>query len=209
MSSIYRISEFAKRVGRSVQTVRRWEKEGRLEAKRLPSGHRYFDESDVRALLGIAPDKKDTVVYCRVSSAGQKDDLASQVRAMEEYCRGAGIPVDVWMQEIGGGMNFKRKHFLHLIDRIQRGEIKKLLIAHKDRLMRFGFDLFHHMATENGCEIVVMNQESHSPQQEMVEDLMAIVHTFSCRLYGMRKYKKQIQEDFAEHKIGQVRDDLQ
>jgi hypothetical protein len=92
---------------------------------------------------------------------------------------------------------------------IQRGEIQKLLIAHKDRLMRFGFDLFDHLAKENGCEIVVMNQESHSPQQEMVEDLMAIVHTFSCRLYGMRKYKKKIQEDFAEYKIGQVRDDLQ
>jgi predicted site-specific integrase-resolvase len=209
MIRIYRINEFAKRVGRSVQTVRRWEKEGKLEAKRLPSGHRYFDEADVRALLGIAPDKKEIVVYCRVSSAGQKDDLASQVRAMEEYCRGAGIAVDVWMQEIGGGMNFKRKHFLHLVDRIQRGEIKKLLIAHKDRLMRFGFDLFHHMATENGCEIVVMNQESYSPQQEMVEDLMAIVHTFSCRLDGMRKYKEQIQEDFAEHKVGPVRDDLQ
>lgn len=209
MSSIYRINEFANRVGRSVQTVRRWEKEGKLQAKRLPSGHRYFDESDVRALMGIAPEKKDTVVYCRVSSAGQEDDLASQVRAMEEYCRGAGIAVDVWVQEVGGGMNFKRKHFLQLVDRIQRGEVKRLLIAHKDRLMRFGFDLFHHMATENGCEIVVMNQESYSPQQEMVEDLMAIVHTFSCRLYGMRKYKKQIQEDFAEHKIGQVRDDLQ
>jgi predicted site-specific integrase-resolvase len=65
------------------------------------------------------------------------------------------------------------------------------------------------MATENGCEIVVMNQESYSPQQEMVEDLMAIVHTFSCRLDGMRKYKEQIQEDFAEHKVGPVRDDLQ
>jgi predicted site-specific integrase-resolvase len=101
MNSNYRINEFAKRVGRSVQTVRRWEKEGKLTAKRLPSGHRYFDESDVRAILGIAPEKKDIVVYCRVSSAGQKDDLASQVRAMEEYCRGAGVPVDVWMQEVG------------------------------------------------------------------------------------------------------------
>lgn len=209
MNSIYRINEFAKRVGRSVQTVRRWEKEGKLVAKRLPSGHRYFDESDVRALLSIGPEKKDTVVYCRVSSSGQKEDLASQVLAMEEYCRGAGISVDVWMQEIGRGMNFKRKHFLHLVDRIQRGEIQKLLIAHKDRLMRFGFDLFNHIAKENGCEIVVMNQESHSPQQEMVEDLMAIVHTFSCRLYGMRKYKKQIQEDFVEYKIGRVSDDLQ
>ena len=106
-------------------------------------------------------------------------------------------------------MNFKRKQFLHLLDRIQRGEIQKLIIAHKDRLMRFGFDLVSHMAAQNGCEIMVMNQESLSPQQEMVEDLMAIVHTFSCRLDGMRKYKKQIQEDFVEYKITNIKDDLQ
>ena len=209
MGSNYRINEFAKRVGRSVSTIRRWESEGKLKAKRLPSGHRYFDESDVRALLGGAPEKKDIVVYCRVSSAGQKDDLASQVAAMELYCRSAAIPVDHWVQEVGGGMNFKRKQFLAIVDRVQRGEIQKLLIAHKDRLMRFGFDLFRHIAVEHGCEIVVVNQESLSPQQEMVEDLMAIVHTFSCRLYGMRKYKREIKDDFPQYHLGPVKEELQ
>jgi len=205
INKYYRIHEFAERLGRSVQTIRRWEREGKLTAKRLPSGQRYFDESDVRALLGHAPDKKSTVVYCRVSSAGQKDDLASQVAAMETYCRAAAIPVDEWIQEIGGGMNFKRKRFLALIDRIQRGEIKTLLVAHKDRLLRFGFDLFSHIAAANGCKIVVVNQESMSPQQEMVEDLMAIVHTFGCRLYGMRKYKSELRADFPEFKLGSVK----
>jgi putative resolvase len=207
--SNYRINEFAARVGRSVQTIRRWEREGKLITKRLPSGHRYFDESDVRLLLGGAPDKKSIVVYCRVSSAGQKDDLASQIAAMEAYCLAGAIPVDEWVQEIGGGMNFKRKHFLSIIDRIQRGEIVKLIVAHRDRLMRFGFDLFSHIATENNCEIVVANQESLSPQQEMVEDLMAIVHTFSCRLYGMRKYHKVIKEDYPQYKLGQIQENLQ
>ncbi|SEQ53740.1 Predicted site-specific integrase-resolvase [Ectothiorhodospira magna] len=206
MRSHYSIGEFAKRIGRSVQTVRRWEREGKLQAKRLPSGHRYFDESDVRLMLGGAPRERDVVVYCRVSSAGQKDDLASQVQAMETYCLGAGIAVDEWIQEVGGGMNFKRKRFLGLVDRIQRGEVRLLLVAHKDRLMRFGFDLLAHLADENGCEIVVVNQESLSPEQEMVEDLLAIVHTFSCRLYGMRKYKQSIKEDFAEMPLRQPKD---
>ena len=205
----YRIHEFAKRIGRSSATVRRWEREGKIVAKRLPSGHRYFDESDVRATMGIKPEKRDTVVYCRVSSVGQKDDLASQVAAMEMYCRSAAISVDHWVQEVGGGMNFKRKHFLSLIDRIQRGEIARLLVAHKDRLMRFGFDLFQHIAVENGCELIVVNQESLSPQQEMVEDLMAIVHTFSCRLYGMRKYKSEIKNDFPEYKLTTQKEPLQ
>ena len=196
MSKIYRISEFAKRIGRAPSTVRRWEREGILTAKRLPSGQRYFDESDVRAMLGGAPERRLSVVYCRVSSAGQREDLQSQVAAMEQYCRAAAIAVDEWIQEVGGGMNFRRKRFLSMLERIQRGEIERVLIAHKDRLVRFGFDLLDHLSREYGCEIIVVNQESLSPEQEMVEDLLAIVHTFSCRLYGMRKYKKQIREDF-------------
>lgn len=200
MSKQYRINEFAARIGRSTSTVRRWESEGKLIAKRLPSGHRYFDESDVRAMLGGAPERRLTVVYCRVSSAGQKDDLESQVKAMEAYCLAGAIAVDEWIKEVGGGMNFKRKQFLHLLDRIQRGEISKVLIAHKDRLVRFGFDLLKHLALEQGCEIVVVNQETLSPEQEMVEDLLAIVHTFSCRLYGIRKYKKQLKEDYPQTK---------
>ena len=203
MSKIYRIHEFAQRVGRATSTIRRWEQEGRLQSKRLPSGHRYFDEADVQRILGRLPEKRLTVVYCRVSSAGQKDDLASQVQAMEQYALASGIAVDEWIPEVGGGMNFKRKKFQALLDRLMRGEIARLLIAHKDRLMRFGFDLFEHLATYYGCEIIVVNQESLSPQQEMVEDLMTIVHTFSCRLYGMRKYKKQLQQDYPDAKIGQ------
>ena len=84
------------------------------------------------------------------------------------------------------------------MSRIATGDIKTLLVAHKDRLCRFGFDFFEHMATENGCEIKVVNQESLSPQQEMVEDLMAIINIFSCRLYGLRKYKKKIKEVIEE-----------
>jgi putative resolvase len=98
------------------------------------------------------------------------------------------------------GSRKSRKRFLGLIERIQRGEIERVLIAHKDRLVRFGFDLPEHLSREQGCEIVVFNQESLSPEQEMVEDLLAIVHTFSCRLDGVRKYRKQIKDDFLGSK---------
>ncbi|MDN0076471.1 MerR family transcriptional regulator, partial [Crenobacter sp. SG2303] len=91
MSNQYRINEFAKRIGRATSTVRRWEREGKLTAKRMPSGHRYFDESDVRTILGGAPERRLTVVYCRVSRAGQKDDLESQIKAMEAYCLAGAI----------------------------------------------------------------------------------------------------------------------
>ena len=81
-------------------------------------------------------------------------------------------------------MNFKRKKFLTLIDRIQHGEVERLIVAHKDRLVRFGFDLISHLAEEGGCEIVVVNQPSSSPEQEMIEDMLAIVDTFSCRRHS-------------------------
>ncbi len=101
--------------------------------------------------------------------------------------------MDVWVKEFGGGMNYKRKEFLALMKMIERREVSKVIVAHKDRLVRFGFDYFEYFANEHGCKIEVVNQESLSPQQEMVEDLMAIIHTFSCRLYGLRKYKKTIE----------------
>lgn len=98
-------------------------------------------------------------------------------------------------------MNFKRKKFLAIIDRIEHGEVSKLIVAHKDRLVRFGFDFFDIFAEKHGCKMVVVNQEQLSPQHEMVEDLMAIVHCFSSRLYGLRTYKKKIKE-VAEQSYG-------
>ncbi|MEU2637339.1 IS607 family transposase [Micromonospora fulviviridis] len=194
MGGVYRIGEFAKRVGRSVSTVRRWEAEGRIVARRLPSGQRYFDDSDVRRVLqpGFDVDRRKVVVYCRVSSPGQKSELASQVAAMEQFCLARGLAVDEWVSEVGGGMDLRRGKFLALMDAVDRGEVGTLVVAHTDRLARFGFDLVEHLAARGGCEIVVANQEFLSPQQELVEDLLAVVHTFSCRLDGLRRYEKEL-----------------
>lgn len=168
-------------------------------AKRTASGQRYFDESDVLTALrpGFEPSTRSTVVYCRVSSPGQKDDLASQVAAMEMFCLGAGIAVDEWISEIGGGMDLSREKFLALMDRIEGGEITRLVIAHKDRLARFGFDLIEHVAGRHGCEIVIANIDMLSPQQELVEDLLAIVHTFSHRLHGLHHYEKKLRHELS------------
>lgn len=197
----YRPHEFAKLIGKSTSTLRRWDKENKLVPKRGIGGQRYYSEQDLQKALNIENNvqRGKTIVYCRVSSVGQKDDLASQVTAMEGFCLGAGIAVDEWLQEIGGGLNLKRRVFLNLMKSIRLGEISNVIIAHKDRLARFGFDFLEEFASWYGCKITVAGQESLSPQQEMVEDLMAIVHTFSCRLYGLRNYKKQIK-NMAENK---------
>ena len=195
MDRIYRISQFGTRVGRSAHPLRVLDRNGTFPARWTATGRRYHTEADALRFLGggdVAPQGL-TVVYCRVSSRGQRDDLKRQVSAMEAYGLGAGA-VDEWRSEIGGGLHCKRKVFLSLRERIEKREIAHLPVAHRDRPTRFGFDWFEHFATQHGCTITVVNQESLSPQEEMVEDLMAVVHTFSCRLYGLRSYRTQIRE---------------
>jgi predicted site-specific integrase-resolvase len=197
MSNLLRVSEFADRIGRSASTVRRWEREGLISPGRTVSGQRYFTETDVLAVLrpGFGTTPRGVVVYSRVSSSGQRNDLASQVAAMERFCEGRGLAVTEWVSEVGGGMNFRRRKFLALLDKIIAGEVSTVVVAHRDRLARFGFELIEWLATKHGCEIIVANQETLSPQQELVEDLLAIVHVFSCRLYGLRRYEKQLKAD--------------
>ena len=195
---MYKPSEFAKKIGVSVKTLQRWDVSGRLPAKRTLSDHRYYTEDDLLIAKGLKPleTNRKVVVYCRVSSNAQKPELKNQVTAMEAFCLGRGLAVNEWVSEIGGGLNFKRKKFLVIIMSMLKGEISVLVVAHKDRLCRFAFELIQELATSVGCEIIVANQESLSPQQELVEDLMAIIHCFSCRLYGLRNYSKEIKDRF-------------
>ena len=188
---LYKISEFSKRLGVCISTLRKWDREGKLCPAKTPSGHRlYSDEDFQKALRMSVEDKpKRNVIYCRVSSPNQKDDLKSQVQAMEMFALGRGMIVET-ITEIGGGMDFSRKKFMQIINDIIAGEIGTVIVAHKDRLARFGFEMIDNLAKTYGSEILVVNKEELSPQQEMVEDLMSIIHTFSCRLYGLRKYKK-------------------
>ena len=185
--------EFAEEIGVSVETLRRWDRTGKLKAKRTPSNHRYYTEEDLWQAKGLKPITEERLikVYCRVSSAKQKNELANQKLSMEQFCLARGYAVNEWVEEIGGGLNFKRKKFLNLIEEAIAGKIEIIVIAHKDRLCRFAFDLIEQLLRKRGCQIVVANAESMSPRAELVEDLMAVVHCFSCRLYGSRSYRKE------------------
>jgi predicted site-specific integrase-resolvase len=190
------IKEAATLLGKSVKTLQRWDREGVLKASRMPSGRRCYDERDVLAAIGRKPqqEKRSVVAYCRVSSAAQKSDLANQRAALEQFCAARGLSDVEYVMEIGGGLNFKRPAFTKLMDRVGSGQVATLVIAHRDRLVRFGFDWFEYFCNRHKCELLVMNQEQLSPEQEMVQDLMTIVHCFSSRLYGLRNYKKALKE---------------
>jgi len=187
--------EAADYFGVCLHTLRRWEQKGWIKAIRTPSGRarRYDLDSYTKA-----PRKaKRVVLYARVSSRsaggashGQKPDLERQIARLANLYPGAEV-----VGEVGGGLNFKRPKFLALLERVRAGDIGTIVVAHRDRLCRFGFEFVAWYCHQYGCEVLVLDDEDFSPQQELVEDILAILHCFSSRLYGLRKYRAAIEKD--------------
>jgi putative resolvase len=202
---MYSVTTFAKQIGVSVKTLQRWDREGKLPAKRTVSGRRYYSEQDLAVALNLeaVPIARRTVAYCRVSSPAQRPALANQRAALERYAQEKQIRIDEWIIEIGGGLNFERKRFLKLVDAIVAGEVKRVVIAHQDRLVRFGFALLKHVCEQQQTELVVMNTETLSPEQELVQDLITITHCFSARLYGLRNYRKALEKALRDENRAQ------
>lgn len=193
---MYTPSEFGERIHVSVKTLQRWDRQGVLKAHRTATNRRYYTQEDLLSILPqeAAGARRQIIAYCRVSSVAQKPDLENQRRILAEFCEAHSYMVDEWISEIGGGLNFKRKQFLRLVDAIIAGEVAVLLIAHKDRLARFGYPLLVHLCETHDCELVVMNREQLSPEKELVQDLITITHRFSSRLYGLRNYRKALEK---------------
>lgn len=192
---MYSIGEFAKLINRSVRTLQRWDKEGTLVACRNPKQRRYYTEQQLLAYKGIlATERSLTIADRRVSTRAQKDDLINQKAYITQFCQNGGIGIDEWYEDIGSGLNVKRKFFNRLLTQVETGDVKRIILAHKDRLVRFGFDWFAQFCQNHGCEVTVINNDMLSPEQELVQDMMAITHMFSSRLYGLRSYKKTLKE---------------
>ena len=194
MKETFSPKEFGKLIGRTTGTLQRWDRKGILKAKRTPTNRRFYTYEDYLQVSGRQPKERLIATYCRVSSAGQKGDLESQRQAVEQFCIASGRSVDLRLEDVGSGLNYERKRFVDLMERVEAGEIREIVVAHKDRLVRFGFEWFEAFCQRHGTEIVVMNAESLSPEAEMVKDLLSIVHCFSSRLYGLRRYRKNIVE---------------
>src|SRR5437879_9435420 len=162
--------QFAKQIGVSVKTWQRWDREGRLRAKRTLSGRRYYDEADLATALNLPqrPAIRRTVAYCRVSSPAQRPDLQNQRAALESYAVSKQLVVDEWIMEIGGGLNFERKRFLRLVDAIVAGEVERVLTAHQDRLARSGFAVIKHLCETHHTDTVVIKTETLSPHHNLV-----------------------------------------
>lgn len=184
----------AKELGVSPITLRRWEKAGKIEAaERTRGGQRRYDLAKLRTLAprnGPAS-MRVTVAYARVSSHDQKADLVRQVALLESFCAANGWTYEV-LQDLGSGLDCHKKGLRQLIKRICSGEIGRLVVTHKDRLLRFGSELVFSLCEHFGTEVVIVNaSEESSFEDELVQDVLEIITVFSARLYGSRSHKNK------------------
>lgn len=193
----YKPKDFAELLNVSVKTLQRWDRVGVLKSNRTPTNRRYYTYDQYLQFKGIKTknDIRNVVIYARVSTRNQNDDLKNQVEFLRTFCNSKGIIVNQCIEDFGSGLNYNRKKWNSLLEQVMENKIKTIIISSKDRFIRFGFDWFEKFCEKFNTNIIVVNNETLSPNEELVQDIISILHVFSCRLYGLRKYKKQIKED--------------
>jgi excisionase family DNA binding protein len=189
------LKEACKLLGIHPTTLRRWEDAGKVRADRTAGGHRRYDLAELMALAGKKLDEaerdKATIGYARVSSHDQKDDLERQCQVLESFCAAKGWSFEL-IRDLGSGMNYEKKGLKLLLKRICAGEVDRLVITHKDRLLRFGAELVFSLCEHFGTEVVIINARGDSTYEEdLASDVLEIITVFSARLYGARSHKNR------------------
>ena len=195
MSKYVAIGKAAEMLGVSVSTLRRWDETGQLVAERTPGGRRRYLTSEVASFNPLGLDRtaleRPTIAYARVSSHDQKADLERQAKVLEMYCAAQGWKYEV-IRDLGSGMNYKKKGLVELIDRIVDDQVGRLVLTHKDRLLRFGAELIFSICEAKHVEVVIINQgDDHSFEEELASDVLEIVTVFSARMYGARSHRNK------------------
>ncbi|CRF48492.1 First ORF in transposon ISC1904 [Helicobacter heilmannii] len=200
MSNLLSIGQASKILGVSIQTLRNWEKKGLLKPDNYTKGgeRRYKLESlkNINKNIVFHNDNRKTIAYARVSSADQKEDLIRQVQVLELYCSKLGFNYEV-IQDLGSGMNYYKNGLTKLLNLILESQVKRLVLTHKDRLLRFGAELVFAICEAKGVEVIIINQgdENVRFEEELAKDVLEIITVFSARLYGARSKKnKQLLE---------------
>ena len=201
----YSIGEFANRIGKTIQTLRNWDKKNILKPSHVTQGGtRYYSQEQLNHFLGLKSEKhinKKIIGYCRVSSHKQKDALERQIENVKTYMYAKGYQFEI-ITDIGSGINYNKKGLNQLIDMVTNSEVEKIVVLCKDRLIRFGYELIENLCNKFGTTIEIIDNTEKTEQQELVEDLVQIVTVFSCRLQGKRanKAKKMIKELIEDDK---------
>lgn len=189
-------------LGVTAQTLRNWDKEGKLKPAYVKSnGYRYYSEDSILAYTNNKRKNKkklNVVGYARVSSKKQSDDLERQVNNLKSYLDSKYDEYEI-ITDIGSGINYTKPGLKKLIEKINRKEIDLIVVLYKDRLLRFGFELIEYFASLNDVKIEILDKIDKNQDQELVEDLVQIVTLFSCKIQGKRKAKtKELISDFSQ-----------
>ena len=192
MDKLIAIGEAAKLLGVSQTTLRRWEDSGKLVPERTRGGRRRYRLSSIRPdLMRNEQVVKKTIAYARVSSHDQTQDLERQKQLLEMYCAHHGWAYSI-ISDLGSGMNYHKKGLRTLLDEIISGNVGRLVLTHKDRLLRFGAELVFALCESKSVEVVILNQgEDSSFEEDLAKDVLEIITVFSARLYGSRSRKNQ------------------
>jgi len=175
-------------LGVTPKTVRLWEKEGKISSIKTEGGHRRFYPSEV---LKNKKQSNITIGYARVSTSEQRDDLDRQKKILELYCAEKGWECEI-ISDIGSGINYNKKGLERLIKLICLGEIERLVVSHKDRLLRFGSEIIFSICEQHNVEIVIINKSINSTfEEELTNDVLEIITVFSAKLYGSRSHKNK------------------
>ena len=198
MDKLYSISKTAKLLDVTPKTLRIWDKENKLKPILTSGGHRRYKESDIKAMMGYVDEPSEHNVICatysRVSSQKQKKtgDLDRQSQRLSEYCAKHNLYVEYIIKDCGSGLNDKRSGFIKLTDLVINGKINKVIIEHRDRLMRFQYYFIERIYKVFGCEIIAVDdKEDVSDAEELTRDLMALLASFSGKYYGKRSLDKR------------------
>lgn len=189
MAGLYKIGEFAEKLGVTIATLRRWDKEGRLKpAKVTDGGTRYYSEQQYQMYIGSSFKEREQIVigYARVSTPSQKDALERQVENIKTYMYAKGYKFEI-VTDIGFGVDYMKKGLIYLLNNVMSGNVSKVVVLHKDRLAQFGFELIQHVCEFNMTEIEIIDNTEKIEEEELVEDLVQIATVFSASLTGRRR----------------------
>ena len=188
-------------LGVTAQTLRNWDKEGKLKPSYVKSnGYRYYSEDSILSYTQERKTKKNLNVigYARVSSKKQSDDLERQVNNLKTYLDSKYTDYEI-ITDIGSGINYTKPGLKKLIEKINRKEVDLIVVLYKDRLLRFGFELVEYFAELNNVKIEILDKIDKNQDQELVEDLVQIATVFSCKIQSKRKIKtKEIIDEFSQ-----------
>ena len=208
MDMLVTIRDAGKLLGVSNTTLRRWEESGKLVPERTAGNQRRYRLSQINpSLVRETEVVRRTIAYARVSSHDQKDDLERQKQVLELYCASQGWTFDL-IADLGSGMNYHKKGLKQLLERIIDGKVFRLVITHKDRLLRFGAELVFAICEAKNVEVVILNRgEDASFEEDLAKDVLEIITVFSARLYGSRSRKnakllQSIKDAVEVHVVG-------